>query len=113
MIGWAGEDGFMKWSNTPICVVLIVLCGCGGPAQLGPDAETFKAVDALYTAVSLRAAGELDKCAARLRELEEKEKLPEGASRELSGIEDDARSGKWEPAQQRLANFMRGQRRAR
>jgi hypothetical protein len=85
--------------------------GCGGAPQLGGDRDTFKAVDALYTAVSLRDASLLDQSAATLQGLRASGKLPEAASRALDGIVADARSGKWEPAFDRLSTFMQAQRR--
>lgn len=85
--------------------------GCGGPAQIGPDRDVFKAVDALYTAVSLRESKLVDQCAKTLGDLESAGKLPGDAGSSLRSIIDDAKSGRWEPSQERLARFMEGQRR--
>ena len=93
--------------------LLLGLAGCGGPPQMGADAATFKAVDAFYTAVSLREPAPLDRCVQNFQELQAQGKLPESAARALHEIEDLARVGKWEEAQRRLADFMRSQRRAR
>ncbi|QEH36046.1 hypothetical protein OJF2_46040 [Aquisphaera giovannonii] len=86
------------------------IAGCG-PAQIGPDRDTFKAVDALYTAVSLRDAKLVDGCAGRLQELRAAEKLPEAPFRSLVAMIDEAKAGGWERAQERLASFMEAQRR--
>src|SRR3954462_5111109 len=94
---------------TMACPCLVVaLIGCGGPPQIGADRDTFKAVDALYTAVSLRDPKLVAQCEARLRGLRDASKIPEGAFSSLESIIDAARDGKWEPAQERLSNFMEG-----
>lgn len=87
--------------------------GCGGPAQIGGDEASFKAVDALYTAVSLRDAKLVDECQARLKGLRESGSLGEDASRSLDSMIVEAKGGAWEGAQTRLARFMEGQRRGR
>ena len=91
---------------------LVALGGCG-PAQIGADPEAFKAVDALYTAVSLREPDRVDRCAATLASLCDAGKISGGPLEELKGIVAEAKSGSWEPAQSRLADFMRGQTRGR
>lgn len=93
--------------------MLLLLAGCGGPAQIGADPEAFKAVDALYTAVSLRDAGRVDRCVKTLVSLRDAGKLDAGPLEALEGIAAEAKSGSWEPAQSRLARFMRGQTRGR
>jgi hypothetical protein len=92
---------------------LLVLAtgGCGRPAQIGGDRDSFKAVDALYTAVSLRDPAHLDRCETTLRDLRARGKLPDSAGRSLDAIVAEARGGRWEDAQARLGAFMRGQRR--
>jgi hypothetical protein len=101
-----------KASLVAACSVLaLCLAGCGGPAQIGADRDTFKAVDALYTAVSLRDPALLDRCAADLRKLQGSGKLPEDALGALDGMIAEARTGQWEASQERLARFMEGQRR--
>jgi len=87
--------------------------GCGGPPQIGVDDESFKAVDALYTAVSLREVKLVDQCQATLKGLREAKTLGEDASGALDSIIDEAKGGAWEDAQTRLARFMEGQRRGR
>ena len=36
-----------------VLLLCVITPGCFGPPQMGPDREAFKAIDALYTAVSL------------------------------------------------------------
>jgi hypothetical protein len=89
-----------------------LLGGCG-EAQMGADPATFKAVDALYTAVSLREPARVDHCLATLTSLHEAGKLDRGALDAIDGIASEAKAGSWESAQSRLARFMRGQSRGR
>jgi hypothetical protein len=100
------------------CVVVIVALlalvipgGCGRPPQIGDDDGAFKAVDALYTAVSARDVSLVGRCEASLRDLHAAGKLPEAASSALAAIAAEARQGDWEDARDRLHRFMRGQRR--
>ena len=90
---------------------LSTLGGCGRPPQIGDDKAAFKAVDALFTAVSLRDPQLLERCDQTLRNLRVGGKLPEAAGTSLEAIVAEAREGKWESARDRLGNFMRGQRR--
>src|SRR5260370_42065447 len=92
-------------------LLALVPVGCGGPPQIGADKETFKAVDALYTAVGLRDARLVDQCQEKLKTLRGAGKIPEDAARALESIIVEAKGGKWEPAQERLSKFMEGQRR--
>src|SRR5258706_503275 len=50
------------------------------PPQMGSDAEVFRTVDALYTAVTARDEKLLAQCEARLNSLKQGGKLPDGAS---------------------------------
>ena len=93
-----------------LLILLLGLVGCG-PAQIGIDKEAFKAVDALYTAVSLRESPLLDRSEGDLQRLRDAGKLPASAFDALASIIQEARGGHWEPAQERLARFMKGQRR--
>jgi hypothetical protein len=85
--------------------------GCGGPPQIGADKESFKTVDALYTAVGLKDSKLVDQCNQKLKTLHDADRLPEGASRSLESIIAETRDGKWEDAQAHLSRFMEGQRR--
>ncbi len=96
-----------------VSLIALGLGGCGGPPQIGVDEESFKSVDALYTAISLRDPKLLDQCESRLRELKDEEKLPEAAGKSLDAVIARARGGKWEDAQSRLGDFMRGQKRGK
>ena len=89
--------------------ILLAAVGCGSPS-IGPSDESFKAVDALYTAVSLREVPLLDRCDQVLKTLRKAGKLPESAANALDSIVAEARAGGWEKAQGRLGRFMRDQR---
>ena len=103
----------MKTRVYGIIMILARVVGCGGPAQIGADPETFKAVDALYTAVSLREPDRVDRCVTTLVSLRDAGKLESGPLEALEGIAAEAKSGSWESAQSRLGRFMRGQTRGR
>ena len=90
---------------------LLLIAGCGRPPQLGADEASFKAVDALYTAVGLRDVAALDRSAATLDGLRAAGKLPDAAADALTRVVAEAKSGAWESAQTRLGTFMEGQRR--
>jgi hypothetical protein len=90
---------------------LLALAGCTGPPQIGTDRATFKAVDALYTAVSLRDSKLVERCAADLKALEGAGKAPRAVVASLDAIIAEANGGRWQPALDRLAAFMEGQRR--
>ena len=86
------------------------LSGCR-PAQIGVDPDAFKAVDALYTAVSLRAPKLVAQCDANLQTLHTAGKIPDAAASTLDALIARANKGEWEPAIDGLAQFMAGQRR--
>ena len=106
------QRGCHRVSLLILCATLLALvaAGCGSPPQIGADKETFRAVDALYTAVSLREQALVARCESRLAQLRDAGKLPVAASDALTSIINEARNGQWEPAQARLARFMEGQR---
>ncbi|WP_406697506.1 hypothetical protein V5E97_01480 [Singulisphaera sp. Ch08] len=93
------------------CLLVLAFSGCGRPPQIGEDRAAFKAVDALYTAVSLRDPKLLDQCEGELRSLQAKGGLSEAAGGVLGTIITKAKEGEWETSQSRLGDFMRGQRR--
>ena len=90
----------------------LLIQGCG-EVQMGADPAVFKAVDALYTAVSLREPDRVDHCMASLTTLRDSAALDREPFDALDRIASEARSGSWESAQSRLARFMRGQTRGR
>jgi hypothetical protein len=92
-------------------LLVLTLGGCGGPPQIGADQDTFKAVDALNTAVGLRDPKLVDQCETKLKGLRDAGKIPETASKSLDSIIAEAKGGKWEPAQERLGRSLEGQRR--
>lgn len=90
---------------------MMMLSGCGTP-QIGPDDESFQAVDALYTAVSLHDAARTEQCGKTLDALHAQGRLPESAYRRLHAITTamprDPQS--WEGVRVALRDFMKGQR---
>lgn len=94
-------------------LTLMIVAGCGRPAQIGAAPEVFKTVDALYTAVSLREPKLVDPCLAALKGFHEAGQLPSDAFSTLEAIISEAKGGAWEDAQTRLSRFMQGQRRER
>src|SRR5215510_11903124 len=71
-VDYIQESSTMK--RLPVAAGLVALFllagGCGGPPQIGPDEEAFKAVDALYTAVTSRSPKLLDQCDRKLQDLQ-------------------------------------------
>ena len=100
----------MKRFPSLILAFAVCLAGCGSP-QIGVNPEAFEAIDALYTAVSLHDAKLVETCEANLKKLRDDKKLPEAAGKTLDDIIARTRDTKWEDAQTRLGDFMRGQRR--
>lgn len=94
-----------------LVVLLVAVRGCGRPPQIGADEEAFRAVDALFTAVTARRPDLVDRCADRLGQLHAGGKLPAAAHAELRRVIDRARDGRWEAAAERLYDFMRRQER--
>jgi len=92
-------------------VAVIGFCYFRTPPQMGADAEVFRTVDALYTAVTARDEKLLAQCETRLKSLKQGGKLPDGASSYLDGVIATARQGQWRPAAERLYDFMKAQRR--
>ena len=81
------------------------------PPQMGPDAEVFETVDALYTAVRNRDVARLTQCEAKLAGYRVAGTLPKAAADRLDGVIAEARRGDWQPAAERLYDFMLAQRR--
>lgn len=79
--------------------------------QLGADEEVFKAVDALFTAVTARDEKLLGRCEQRLRGLRDGKQLPAAAADHLDGILEQARAADWQAAAERLYAFISAQRR--
>jgi hypothetical protein len=113
----------MEWVKTKRAVVAagfggvaLLGLGCwfawwGRPPQMGADAEVFKTVDALFTAVTARDEKLLGQCEQRLRTCLQAGKLPAEAAAYLESIGQRARAGRWESAAAQLYDFMRAQRR--
>jgi hypothetical protein len=80
------------------------------PPQMGADEEVFKTVDALFTAVTARDEKLLGDCERRLLTYKEAGKLPADAADYLAVVIRQSHEGKWEPAAERLYDFIREQR---
>jgi hypothetical protein len=96
------------------CTVALVACWLafgGKPPPLGEDEEVFQAVDALFTAVTACDDDLLGRAEGRLHALREAGRLPADAADYLGGVIATARAGRWQPAAERLYDFMRAQRR--
>jgi hypothetical protein len=87
---------FLLWNKAP---------------QMGPSADAFRTVDALFTAVTARDEKLLAGCEQRLQALADAGELPGAALDYLSGITQHARAGHWQSAAVRLYDFMMAQRR--
>ena len=94
-----------------LLTLIAVLLSLRSPPQMGPDAEVFETVDALYTAVRNRDEARLTQCEARLAGYRAAGKLPKAAADRLDGVIAKARAGDWQPAAERLYDFMLAQRR--
>ena len=94
-----------------LLVAVAVLFSLRSPPQMGPDAEVFETVDALYTAVRNRDEARLTQCEAKLAGYRAAGKLPKAAADRLDGVIAKARAGDWQPAAERLYDFMLAQRR--
>lgn len=103
----------LRCTRSVLIVLLcsILLAGCGRAPSMGLDKETFTTVDALFTAVSLRDEGQLDRNAATLDQLHESGRLPNAAHKALTAIIAEAKAGDWKPAGEELRAFMLDQRR--
>lgn len=100
----------VRVGRVALTLVALGLFGCGRAPSIGDDKAAFQEVDALFTAVSLRDAGQLDRCESRLHDLKSHGKLPDAAAARLDAIVAQARSGGWTTAQSELRSFMLGQR---
>ena len=79
--------------------------------QVGGDEEAFKSLDALFTAVTSRNLDRLTSTEGRLHSLRDQGKLPASAAERIDAIIASARAGEWQPAAERLYEFIKGQRR--
>ena len=81
------------------------------PPQMGTSHEVFETVDALYTAVRMKDVAKVSDCERRLHAARDKGELPASAASHLDGVIGRARAGEWQPAAERLYDFMLAQRR--
>ena len=94
-----------------LLLLIVLLAGCGRPAQIGESEDVLVAVDALYTAVTSKRIELLEKSASRIEELHKKGELSDPAYRQLKTYIDESRAGQWDGAVRKLHDFIRGQRR--
>ena len=94
-----------------LLVAAAVLLSLRSPPQMGPHAEVFETVDALYTAVRNRDEARLTQCEMKLAGYRAAGTLPKAAADRLDGVIAKARAGDWQPAAERLYDFMLAQRR--
>lgn len=91
--------------------MLVVCAGCGGPPQVLDDAECFKAVDALWTAVTTQKSELVENTATELARLHADGKLSDAGLAALTSVIEQARRSEWVPAAKKLKGFIQGQRR--
>ncbi len=94
-------------------LLVLSLIGCGRPPQVVDDGECFRAVDALWTAVTSKRTDLLEQTANELDLLHAAGNLTEAGHRALTSIIRDARSKEWAKSATNLKHFMQGQRRSR
>jgi len=100
-----------RFCGVALAGLLMALPGCGGPPQVIGDDECFKAVDALWTAVTSRRTELVDQTDQELDRLAAAGQLtPEGRAA-LREISDVARQGDWEDAARSLKRLIEAQRR--
>lgn len=105
---WVRPTAF---GGVAIGVIAVGLFAFRSPPQMGVDEDTFRTVDALYTAVRLRDPAKVADCERRLQAHRADGKLPEAAADHLGRLIARAKAGDWESATERLYTFMLAQRR--
>lgn len=103
---------FSRSRITPWLIGLCLAIAVGGcaPTQVLGDPETFKALDALWTAVTSRKTELVNQVDKELDRLASAGKLSSEGRAELRTISDTALKGQWESAAQSLRTFIKGQR---
>jgi len=92
-------------------LVAVIYFYSGCTPQVGADDESFRTLDALYTAVTSRNLDRLAATEARLHSLREQNRLPGPAAEHIDAIISQARNGEWLPAAKELHAFVSAQRR--
>lgn len=111
-VGMRSRRGWLIAAAVLVVVgVIAIALGLRRPPQMGTDERAFKTVDALYTAVRGRNLTRVGECEVRLREHRAAGRLPAGAADYLDSVIHDARAERWQPAAERLYEFMIAQRR--
>jgi hypothetical protein len=94
-----------------LSVVAVLLMVRGRPPQMGNDEAVFRAVDALFTAVTARDESLLRQCEQQLDVFRQSGQLPREAAVYLDDVIRTSRAGGWEAGAKKLYEFMRAQRR--
>lgn len=94
-----------------LAVVGLVVAGCSAPPQWGTDDETFKMVDALWTAVTAQDVKLVDQCAEKIVKLHDEGHMPDPAFEYLQTVVAKAHSAQWPKARDQLKKLIRAQRR--
>jgi isocitrate lyase len=94
-----------------VTLMVLVYFATRTPPQMGPDAQVFETVDALYTAVRNHDTKQVAKCEERLKNYRQAGQLPTNAAEHLDRIIAKTQSGSWDSAAAKLYDFMLAQRR--
>jgi hypothetical protein len=81
------------------------------PAQLPPNDEVFRTVDALFTAITAHDERRIADCGKRLQGFEASGAIPKRASVQLERVIEITHAGDYQSAAKRLYYFMEGQKR--
>ena len=107
----------LKWLGISLASLLTLVVAVATyqwwnrPPQMGTSDESFKTVDALYTAVRSHDDKRLRECEQRLQSYRQSGELPDAAANSLDAIIAQAKAGGWQSATERLYEFMLAQRR--
>ena len=110
---------YLPFRASKVSIALLVLGylfaigGCGQPAQIGADPESFDSVDALWTAIRAKRTDLLEQTEKDLNTLHTQKKLPDDAHASLQKMIDTAKAGDWISSRDDLRKFMESQRRGR
>lgn len=94
-----------------VAIAAIIVLSWRSEPQMGTHEESYRTVDALYTAVRNRDAKGRDAAEVRLIAYREAGAFPANASKRLREIIALTRQGEWELATRKLYAFMNAQRR--
>src|SRR5262249_13994645 len=93
-----------------VCSLAVWWLKSGRPPQMGTDAEVFKTVDALFTAINGHDESALGECQRRLEAAHAADRLPDSAWDYLQDVARLAREDRWAQGGEKLYRFMIQQR---